>query len=202
MPITNRDYLVKLTTSYGVPCLNTFWYRTATPFVTGRAAQLAAAFNSQVVTAIAGALNTIVNIGDIAVENLVELSDYHTQNPTAVQGAITATSPAPTFTAYNFQLQRSTRAGRHGYKRFPGVAEELVNFGTETVSGALVTAIPALITALGGSISSSGVDFQPMIPKRLKTLMPDGKYRWILTDLLPVGAVIFRGLTTQNTRKG
>lgn len=201
MPITDHDFIVKLHTSYGLPCVNTFFFRSAGTHQVGRAGQLASIFNSNVVTPFAGIANTVLQIGEIVVENLVDLSDYFTQESTVVQGGIESTSPAPPFVAYKFRMNRSTRAGRHGYKRFAGVSEELVNFGTATISGALATAMPAFLTALGATLSTGGNDFTPMIPKRLETLMPDGKYRWILTDLLPVGMVLFQGLTTQNTRK-
>lgn len=201
MPITNRDFQVTLRSTYGAQCNAVFFYRKDTAAAAGDAVRLASAFDTGVVEHIAAILNNQVAITQIEVINLADVFDYHTQAPTDTQGDIVATSPAPRFLAYNFQYTRTRRDGRHGYKRFQGVAEELVAGESTSVGGALATAIPVLVAALQGSISSGGAQFQPMIQHKVLTTMPDGKKKYLLNDLFNVGSVVFRGLTTQNTRK-
>lgn len=201
MPITNTDFQVTLNCGYGVETKNVFFFRKTSAHVTNDAEDLCRAFNATMIPAIAGIMNTVVNLGTIEAINLADLTDYFVLESTAVNGSINSTSPAPTFVAYNFRLNRSTRQGRNGYKRFVGVAEELVSFGTSTVSGALTTAIPTLVGALQTSISYGGKTWTPRIPYRQLTTMPDGSEQYILTDLFNISTAEFRGLTTQNTRK-
>lgn len=201
MAITNVDFVVRQHSTYGAQCLNVFYYRKTGAHAAGDAANLASAFDATVSLAIANMSNNQVNLGLVVAENLVDLSDYASRETNETLGAIVSTSPGPRFLAYSFRMNRSTRQGRNGYKRFVGVSEELIAGESTNTSGALTAAVAAMITALAAEISAGGATFAPMIPRRVLTVMPDQTERYILTDLLPPSSVEFRGLTTQNTRK-
>lgn len=201
MPITNQDFMLTMHGTYGVPFNNVFFYRKVEAHAPTDAQDLYESFRLDVLPVILGVMVAAVDVNSVEVINLVDLSDYHVGSPVAHLGALATTNPAPTFTAYGLRYNRSTRAGRHGYKRFPGVAEELVSYGTTTVSGALVTAMPALTDVLNNIISAGADNYQPMIPHRVLTTMPDLTQQYLLNDLYAISSVTFYGLTTQNTRK-
>jgi len=201
MAITNQDFMVKLHTFYGSNCLNVFWFRKTSAHTAADASGLLAGFNAQYANAIANVLNTNVTVGLLEAFNLVDMADYHTQESTPATGGIASSSPAPIFTSYSIRLNRSTRQGRHGYKRLTGVAEELVSFGSNTITGALVTPMAQLLSIFMTNVTNAGNQYQHMIPHRQRTTMPDGSIKYVLTDLLPIASVVFQGLTTQNTRK-
>lgn len=201
LAISDRDFQVTLRMTYGASCNAVFFYQKETAHLGGDAARLATAFDTAVVEAIAAVLNNQVALTTIEVVNLADVFDYDTRTPTDTVGDVAATSPGPRFLAYSFQYTRTRRDGRHGYKRFPGVAEELVAGESTSVGAPLTTMIPLLEAALEGSISSGGASFRPMIQHKELVTMPDLSERYVLTDLYNVGNVVFRGLTTQNTRK-
>ena len=203
MPILNTDFRCTLHQDHsGQPCMSVFWYRKLSAHAPGDAQNLWAALNTDLMNAIIAIQHTGVVYTGLEVVNLVDPTDYWSADPTAVNGAIASTSPAPRFVAYGFRLNRSTRAGRHGYKRFVGVAEELVSGGSTSVSGALITAIPNLATVLAGTVNEGGNTYQHMIPHRVPDPDPPlGEEDYILTDLYPISGVTFYGLTSQNTRK-
>lgn len=201
MPITSVDYRVTLQVTYGTPCYSVFHYRKDGAHLAGDAERLADAFDLQVVEHIAGIMNTGVTLNSIEVVNLVDPFDYTTQGVTDTQGDVGTLSAGPRFLAYAFRLNRTRRDGRHGYKRFVGVAEDLVGGESTSVTGALTTAIPLLVASLGATITNGGASFLPMIQHKEPVTLPDGSVTYILTDLFNVGPVEFLGLTTQNTRK-
>lgn len=203
MPISTTDFQITLFQDYqGQACQNVFFYRKTTPHAVGDAQVLWAAFNTDVMNPLSLVQNTVVTYTGLSVINLADLSDYWSADPTAGTGAINSTSIAPRFVAYGFRYNRTTRAGRHGSKRFVGVAEELVAGGSTTLTSPLDVRVPALSAVLGGSINDGGLTFTPMIPRReIDPDPPLGEEDYVLVDLLPVASVQFTGLTTQNSRK-
>lgn len=201
MAITDQDFLVRLHMTYGVPCVATFFYHKFLAHNVNDSSSLAEAFDTVVANAIADMVNTAVVFDSIEVINLVDMNDYTTITPNQTAGLIASTSAAPPFVAYKFQLVRTTRAGRHGWKRFPGVAEELINVLAASASGLLIPAYQNVEAALAAMISADGFDFFPAIPQRELTTMPDLTEKYILTALNPFTTARFIGLTTQNTRK-
>ena len=201
MAILNTDFRLTLTGTYAFEWKAVFWFRKQATHAALDAQNLYTAFEATVCPIILGVMNSVATIDNIEVVNLVDLADYYAGGVTPSNGTITSTSPAPTFVSYGLRYNRSTRAGRHGYKRFPGVCEELVSFGSTTVSGALVAAMAALAAGLDNDISSGGATFRPMIPHRELVTLPDDTATYVLTDLFGISSVEFYGLTTQNTRK-
>lgn len=203
MPILNTDFRITLHQDFqGQACQSVFWYRKTSPHAVGDAQQLWAAFNSDVMNPLSLIQIPVVVYTNLEVINLVDLTDYYSADPTAVQGGLTTTQPAPRFLAYGIRLTRTTRAGRHGYKRFVGVAEELVVGGGTGLLSPLDVRMPALLSVLAGNINEGGSTYQHMIPHRV--IDPDpplGEEDYILTDLFPIGSAIYYGPTTQNTRK-
>lgn len=201
MAITNIDFRLTLTGTYAFEWKSVFWFRKQSAHAALDALNLYTAFEASVCPIILGVMNSTCTINSIEVVNLVDLADYHAGGVSPNAGAITSTSPAPTFVAYGLRYNRSTRQGRHGYKRFPGVCEELVSFGSTTISGALVAAMAALTAGLDNDVTNGGATFRPMIPYRQLVTLPDDTEQYVLTDLFQISSVEFFGLTTQNTRK-
>lgn len=201
MAITNTDFVVKLNYTYEQPCLAVHYYRKSTPFNAGDAAQLANLFDVFVQTPYSTLCNNFVTFQNIEVYNLVELTDYASIPSSDPTGDIVTSSPGPRFVAYGFRLNRATRQGRHGYKRVAGIAEDLIDAHGLVVDPALQVGIDAFINAQLMPLSSLGEAFFQMIPHRARTLMPDGTYKYVLTDLFGISSCTFYGLTTQNTRK-
>lgn len=202
MTISNTDFRLTVNGTYAFPWSAVFWYRKTAAHTALDAGALYEAFRSSTLPLIMGVMNLTVAVSNIEVVNLVDMTDYHVGVPVANVGLLNSSSPGPSFVAYGLRLNRSTRAGRHGYKRFVGVAEELVSYGSNVISGALVAPMAALVAGLDNIITSGGMSFQPMIPHRVLTTMPDDTEQYILTDMYPISSVEFFGLTTQNTRKG
>lgn len=107
----------------------------------------------------------------------------------------------PSFTAWGFQLYRTNRITRHGWKRIVGVPEEwtIGNNADPTRLAALGTAA----SMLGSPVIKSGTldeDFTmtPVIVGRTRVA---GKYELDLTKINPVQSAAYIRLTTQNTRK-
>lgn len=202
MAITNQDFQLTLSMTYrSVPCTAVFWYHKFQSHSVNDSQTLLTAFDALVLDNIAALLNTQVSFDNLTAINLVDMNDYSEMTPTHTVGLISSTSPGPTFVAYKFRMVRSTRAGRHGYKRFPGVAEELIAQFASSASGLVATAAPLLCTALAAMISAGGQDFFPGIPQRDLVTLPDGSQEYVLINLNPFTTVVFEGLTTQSSRK-
>lgn len=201
MAITDIDFKLTVNGVYAFPWASVFWYRKQAAHAAVDAFNLYEAFRVATLPIILGVMNPTSDVLNIEVINLTDPTDYHVGVPVSHLGGLASTSPAPTFVAYGIRLNRASRAGRHGYKRFVGVAEEQVAYGSTVLSGALVAAMAALTAGLDNIITSGGASFRPMIPHRQLVTFPDDSERYLLDDLLPISSVEFYGLTTQNTRK-
>lgn len=201
MAITNQDFQVKLHMHYGKPCVAVFWYHKYGAHQVNDSAVLAEAFDVNVANAIADMANTQTTFTGIEVINLVDMNDYTLRPPNQTQGLLVSTSPSPPFVAYKFQLVRTTRAGRHGWKRFPGVSEELIGTSAGSATGLLIPAYQNVENYLTAMLQLGGNEFFPGIPQRDEVTLPDGTKKYVLVNLNPVVEAVFRGLTTQNTRK-
>lgn len=201
MAITNQDFMVRLHMHYGKACVAVFFYHKFGPHSVNDTTILANAFDTVVANAVADMANTQTTFTGIEAINLVDMNDYTTITPTQTTGLLVSTSPSPPFVAYKFQMLRTTRAGRHGWKRFPGVSEELIGTSAGSATGLLIPAYQNVENALGAMLQASGQEYFPGIPQREETTMPDGKKKYILVAINPFLEAVFRGLTTQNTRK-
>lgn len=203
MPITNFDFFLTLSgTCLGQEVQHGFYYH-ANGVNPPTALQVASAFSDQVLPEILNVVNQTVDYNTIEVINLDDLGDFNLTAIVDGQGNVTSTSIAPPFVAYGFAYGRTTRLGRNGSKRFPGVSEEFTNHDGSSLAAPLDTAIPALVTALRTQLEILGQQAYPMIPYRIPHA-PDAQHPntwYTLENLLGVSGVQFTGLTTQNSRK-
>lgn len=202
MAILNTDFQLVVTGTYlGAQWNSVYHYRKTTAHAALDAANLRQAFQDDVWNVIRGMLNDGVVCTNMRAINLVDLTDYWEGAPTLTTGVIASTSRGPRFEAFSFRYNRTSRLGRNGYKRFPGVSEELVNETGLVYTGALTTTIPGTVGALGAIITNGAASFEPMIPRSQLVTLPDSTQEYVLIDLLPAGSVTYLGLTTQNSRK-
>lgn len=124
--------------------------------------------------------------------NLDDLDDYAIVTPApALAGTLSAGDPEPSYIALEFQFIRSTRASRHGWKRIAGVSENGVS-GND-ITGTYPTAVNTAATAMFSNVIGAGGTYTPVIVRR--NIVP------ALSVDFPVADVVFKRLSTQNTRK-
>ena len=139
------------------------------------------------------ATSTDFRFDSLYLQNISNGIDIATRN-IGLDGSIGAGS-LPSFVNYTFRLQRETVATRNGYKRFAGVPESYVTGNTYTGPGGLIDTIEQglALDLLSGLVSIA----EPVIMKRpLPTIVPSSH------PYSSIGGSDFRGIGTQNTRKG
>lgn len=124
--------------------------------------------------------------------NLDNLDDFDVHIPVpTITGVDTTVNPLASFYAFSYQFVRSTRASRHGWKRIAGIPEEAV-VGNSVAGGYSTMATDAAAAMFNSIIGVSG-SYRPVIVR--KNVVP------ALSQDFAVQDVVFRGVSTQNTRK-
>lgn len=103
----------------------------------------------------------------------------------------------PMFTGWEFQYVRQSRAVANGRKTFAGIAEQDQANGAP-IAG-LSTAIAAVETALRTDVVGAGSTYVPRIWRRAGDY-GDPPVAFVDT-FYPISTVVFRRISTQNTRK-
>lgn len=182
---------------HGVEVLNIYYYR----FIlltgsTNECETLATRWEAEILPAIRAIQSSQTYHLGISVRNLSNNIDFHDEIISA-QGTVTATTEAssPSFVAVNFKLLRETLATRNGSKRISGLAETGVNANGFSFPSAGVKT--ALEVALAADVTLDTVArFEPVIVKR--PIVPPVGTSYVYAS---IGAAVYTGLTTQNTRK-
>lgn len=107
----------------------------------------------------------------------------------------------PSFTAWGFQLYRTTRITRHGWKRVVGVAEEWTV--GNAADGTRLAALGTAASFFGSQVTKTGTldeDFA-MRPVIVGRTLNAGQYELDLGKINPVQSAAYIRLTTQNSRK-
>lgn len=134
------------------------------------------------------------NLSHVAITtiNLDNLDDFDINIPTSSNiGEDTTLNPLASFYAFSFQYVRATRASRHGWKRIAGIPEEAVV--GNTVVGSYNTIAVGVASYMGGNLNSGNAVYTPVIVR--KNIVPAASLDFGIQD------VVFKGVTTQNTRK-
>jgi len=156
----------------------------------------AASETGEFVEVLLNALSSVVQILSVEMTNLDNPDDFALYVlPTPVAGDISGDS-MPSFVAYGYTYERSTRATRNGAKRFVGVPEQSVSNGV--IVPAAVFGVQAIAAALEVPVSFSvdaGIDnaLTPTIVRKT------GTFTYSATNL--VSGVTYKRVTTQNSRK-
>lgn len=198
MALTALDYSVVLTYEVkGIECKNVFWYKSE---VTTTASVVAAQFDSEVLLPILSILSSDANMISTYCYNLVTLSDFDTNTHTTLNGDRTGLS-MPVFVGWYFQYVRTTRETSHGRKTFAGIDETDVSDGEATLT--IAPTLAAVATALASPfIIGAFAACDPCIAKTEEYTNPDnGKIYRRPVELFPINSVVYRRVSTQNSRK-
>jgi hypothetical protein len=159
------------------------------------AADLWSTFSTGVVTAIVDVLSTLMVTDLLSVINLDDPSDFFAS--ISGLGGTRTGQVLPKFNAWEYEYVRATRAVHNGRKSFGVICEADVTNG-EMDFASVGTEIDALETALVDVLNGgSGNQYTPKIWRRAGTYVsgtfPDTFY--------PISGVLYRRVSTQNTRK-
>lgn len=175
--------------------LNVFYYRVVslTGFTNDGYEALADDFQSKVISPVRLATSSDYVFRDMLVQNVTNEIDIYTETLNLAGQQLL--SALPSFVCYTFRLQRESVFTRNGYKRFAGVPESFVTgneyVGTQTLIDNIAAGLYADLT------SGLALLAEPVIMKRpLPTPVPSSH------PYSSIGGADFRGIGTQNTRKG
>lgn len=183
---------------FGQDILNVFYYRVTslTGFTDDGYDALLGEFQGTVMDNVVSMLSQDFKFRELVITNVTNGVDFVTQTFGASEYFGEIESPSlPSYVCFTFRLQRETLTTRNGYKRFAGCPES-------SVSGNEVTANLAVIPAIEAGLASDLVSglatlCEPVIVKRpLPTLVPSSH------PYSSIGGCDFRGIGSQNTRKG
>jgi hypothetical protein len=170
--------------------MNVFYYEQVT--AAGDATELAETVDNEIVD-----LMLPIQVDDlehfgVEVINLDDLTDFFTLNVNKF-GSTGATESLPSFVAYAFRLNRTTRETRNGAKRIAGVPEGAVN--GNTVVAPFVAPAVTLANAMGAELTAAVTlnRYKPVIHRRGSATLPDATN--------DVASCTFLGVSTQNSRK-
>jgi hypothetical protein len=194
---TGEHYTVTITagaSSYG-DVQNVFVYEQTAG--TGNAHTLADAFISDVLAGIVNIISSATVFTQIDVVNLEDPADFWTE-PITEAGALGGDFMPP-FVAAAFEYVRATRSVSNGRKSFGWIPEDQVNSGFP-ISGYL-TALNLVATTLGNNVDdvTTSSSWEPVIWRRPGTYVSG-----VVTDpglFYPISAVVFKRISSQNTRK-
>lgn len=205
----------------GQKCANVFYYcsRTIANLVVDpsladpgcKAAQMLTAFNTTVFTPLRGAQAGDVKYTNIVARNLLDPLDAGILDKSGILGTSTpaATSTLPTQDAIAFKLEGAGNAGRPGQKRLAGISAAMIADGVLT-DAAMITQLTATAAAFVASLvpTASGIDYVPVIVKRIADVSADGHfYRRLPQTILEcilrqiVACTYSTFISTQNSRK-
>jgi hypothetical protein len=163
------------------------------------AADLATTFNSGVVTAICDALSSTMLIDTVTVINLDNTTDFFILN--SGLGGVLGGEAEPRFVAWEFEYLHADRAVHSGRKSFGAIPTDQVVGNAASVSavGAILDPLAATLADVldGGSAS----EYAPMIWRRAGTYLVAGVPTAFPDTFYPITTVLYRRVSTQNTRK-
>lgn len=190
-------YIVTLRGNFGIisSIENVFAYLALAG--SGNAHTLATAFADQLLPVILNAISGNTSFGTVEVINLDTPTDFWTETVSET-GAIAGDSMPPFVTA-TFEYLRADRTVQNGRKAFGTIAEASV------MNGFPESSYNAVLDALAGALAdtltdvSTSSEWAPRIWRRPGTyaagvVLPPG-------DFYPITDVVFRSISSQNTRK-
>lgn len=164
---------------------------------TGGSTLLTSVFQTEIVLPLSGVLNDQTIIDDMYCVNLDDPTDFTTD---IIGGTGTVTGEAlPAFNCWEFEYIRTNRTVNNGRKAFALVAEgsQAGGFATPTT----LTNLQALAALLAGDLEDvpSGSVWTPRIFRRpgiytAGAVLPPGLF-------FPISSVVYRRISSQNTRK-
>lgn len=193
MPLASTGlYSVTLNQTYQTqPVRNVFNYIEA-----GRLddlqAELAVAWDSAIVPALATIQGTTVKYINVTVDNISGTLAETVITPSAAAGGVAGTDMAA-YIAAPYKYQRFQTDTRNGSKRFCGMVEE--NVQTDVPTAAYLLTMQAIEATLAQTFVTLGGSFSPIV-LRIPEVSP-GTWRYADVD----SVVALNRITTQNSRK-
>jgi len=182
----------------GKAVLNVFHYETLTETGVVPAVNAAEDFWAHIQAELIPLQSSAVLYSRVEAVNLDELTTFGTFPLTGITGN-NPNSYVGTFAAWSFRYNRASLAARHGYKRFAGPTEDLVNNGVP--AGPSVTAaLDALGAKLGSTLTVALTPSVYTMKPVIRSLILNGQPR-PLPVVFDVSSVQFVSFSTQNTRK-
>jgi len=199
---TVGDKYIMFTTSYrdddsdlANPFINVFAYEATGGLPT--AAELNSAFQGSVLPAWVAAINLHTVMRQIQVINLDDITDFFIDNINEA-GEQSGDRLNP-FMAFEFEYVRAIRGVHSGRKSIGGLDENMLTNGVETVGQRAL--LDELAGDLGGVIASLAASFTPRIWRRQGTYKVAGTPTAFPHTFYPLSEVVYRRVSTQNSRK-
>lgn len=180
-----------------VPTLNIFGYEETG--AGGSCHDLSDIFDTNVVTNVALIMAGGSGFSSIEVINLDNPADFFTGVPVAGGGSVSS-EILPPQDSYAYEYVRGTRASHNGQKRFAGVPEAYQSDGS--VIGGYIARVQALAGYLSAALTgASAATYTPRIMRYVYPVPNPSHLPPISVVAFPISTVIYKGLSTQNTRK-
>lgn len=183
---------------FGQNILNIFYWRVTS--ITGLTGDYLSAINDELelnlITPMSDIQSSDLQYREILTQNVTNGIDFAVKTYTADELAGThPTASLPSFVTLTFRLQRESLVTRNGYKRLSGIPENLVTGNDYVGSTVEIDAIEAAFSA--DIVIGIATIAEPVILKRpLPTIVPTSHL------YSSIGGCDFRGVGSQNTRKG
>lgn len=142
-------------------------------------------------------LHTVYRVDNVT--NGIDFGEYTVNTAGGISGEV-----APSFTAINFLLRRTTGITRNGSKRLGGVPESLTTGNTIVMSDTDKANYEATFSDPLVTDDSVPVEFAyPVIVGRMLYTPPDGDPYYVLdlTKINPVQSALMTAVSTQRSRK-
>lgn len=193
------NHIYKFTTQtqvQGQACLNVFYYECIAASPATEIVMAAANFGAALWASLDNVMATSTVLERVSIVDMSVTDGEFAETVLGLSGTEIG-QPLPSFVALGYRLVRTTRATRHGMKRFAGSTEAVVE-GNE-----IAAVFDGVIAAVSGFLAANftfedspyGGTFRPLIV-RLSDTSPQ-----TITVSQPVASATFYGVTTQSTRK-
>lgn len=177
------------------PLINVFAYEAASGTVS--ADDLNGAFQSLVLPSWVDCVNIHTVMRTIQVINLDDPVDFLIDNIN--ETGVTNGEILPSFMAYEFEYVRAVRGVHSGRKSIAGLDEGQLSGGE--ASGTELGLLNILAADFGTSIAGTLGLYTPRIWRRQGTYKVDGVPTVFPHTFYPISGVVYRRVSTQNTRK-
>lgn len=184
-------------TYLGQQVLNVYYYRvvSVTGFTNDGYIPLLEEFRDNVILAVVPLQSARLMHEYVEVRNLSNGVDVFTlEIDQPGTNAAASTADLPSYVSYSFKLVRESLATRHGFKRFAGVPDTMIDGNVYTSSTALTEAVEDALAA--DIVIGIATIAEPVIVKRPIPASPIASYVYS-----SIGSAIFSLIGTQNTRK-
>lgn len=207
MPVTINDYQLTLNgTQAATQDWSAVFYYQLITIGDPTAADLAGAFDINILPLMADFQNNAITYNSLSVINLADPDDFVESGVTTTQGTVVPTTSGHSefWQSLGFRIVRATRRGRHGSKRLPGYDTGFFDAAGQVVDSGYEALLDAFATGLASPMAGSeGRVYALCIPRSelVTNPSPPPDEHYVIQELLRAADVVFVRATTQNSRK-